>query len=59
MFDYVTLTQKGYTKAFEPVNELLTTLLQEMEGEVRIHLYSPQYTKQVPFTLRGPPLTPL
>ena len=35
MFDYVTLTQKGYTKAFEPVNELLTTLLQEMEGEVR------------------------
>ena len=35
MFDYATLTQKGYTKAFEPVNELLTTLLQEMEGEVR------------------------
>jgi len=34
MFDYVSLTQKGYTKAFEPVNELLTTLLQEMEGEV-------------------------
>lgn len=34
MFDYATLTQKGYTKAFEPVNELLTTLLQEMEGEV-------------------------
>ena len=33
MFDYVTLTQKGYTKAFEAVNELLTTLLQEMEGE--------------------------
>ena len=37
MFDYVTLTQKGYTKAFEPVNELLTTLLQEMEGEVRLY----------------------
>ena len=34
MFDYLSLTQKGYTKAFEPVNELLTTLLQEMEGEV-------------------------
>ena len=34
MFDYVSLTQKGYTKAFESVNELLTTLLQEMEGEV-------------------------
>jgi len=34
MFDYVTLTQKGYSKAFEPVNELLTQLLQEMEGEV-------------------------
>ena len=37
MFDYVTLTQKGYTKAFEPVNELLTTLLQEMEGEVSVY----------------------
>jgi len=34
MFDYVTLTQKGYSKAFDPVNELLTQLLQEMEGEV-------------------------
>ena len=34
MFDYVSLTQKGYTKAFEPVNDLLTTLLQEMEGEL-------------------------
>ena len=34
MFDYVNLTQKGYNKAFEPVAELLTTLLQEMEGEV-------------------------
>jgi len=34
MFDYVSLTQKGYSKAFEPVNELLTQLLQEMEGEV-------------------------
>lgn len=34
MFDYVTLTQKGYSKAFGPVAELLTTLLQEMEGEV-------------------------
>ena len=34
MFDYLSLTQKGYTKAFEPVNDLLTTLLQEMEGEL-------------------------
>ena len=34
MFDYISLTQKGYSKAFEPVNELLTTLLQEMEGEL-------------------------
>ena len=34
MFDYVSLTQKGYSKAFEPVNELLTQLVQEMEGEV-------------------------
>lgn len=34
MFDYVSLTQKGYNKAFGPVAELLTTLLQEMEGEV-------------------------
>ena len=34
MFDYMSLTQKGYSKAFEPVNELLTQLLQEMEGEV-------------------------
>ena len=34
MFDYVSLTQKGYTKAFEPVNDLLSTLLQEMEGEL-------------------------
>lgn len=34
MFNYLDLTQKGYSKAFEPVNDLLTTLLQEMEGEV-------------------------
>ena len=34
MFDYLSLTQKGYSKAFDPVNELLTQLLQEMEGEV-------------------------
>ena len=24
MWDYLELTQKGYSKAFEPVNELLT-----------------------------------
>jgi platelet-activating factor acetylhydrolase IB subunit beta/gamma len=34
MYDYLHLTQKGYTKAFEPVNELLTQLLQELEGEI-------------------------
>jgi len=34
MYDYLHLTQKGYEKAFEPVNELLSQLLQEMEGEV-------------------------
>lgn len=49
MFDYVTLTQKGYTKAFEPVNELLTTLLQEMEGEVSVHLYRVQYMETASF----------
>jgi len=35
MYDYLHLTQKGYFKAFEPVNELLTQLLQEMEGEIQ------------------------
>jgi len=34
MYDYLHLTQKGYSMAFEPVNELLTQLLQEMEGEI-------------------------
>ncbi|XP_023345414.1 platelet-activating factor acetylhydrolase IB subunit gamma [Eurytemora carolleeae] len=34
MYDYLHLTQKGYSMAFEPVNELLIQLLQEMEGEV-------------------------
>merc|ERR1712032_1384966 len=32
MWDYLELTQKGYSKAFEPVNELLTQLISEMEG---------------------------
>jgi len=34
MWDYLELTQKGYSKAFEPVNELLTQLISEMEGEL-------------------------
>jgi len=34
MWDYLELTQKGYTKAFEPVNELLSQLISEMEGEL-------------------------
>jgi len=34
MYDYLHLTQKGYSMAFEPVNELLSQLLQEMEGEI-------------------------
>lgn len=32
MFDYLRLTQKGYDKAFEPVNELLLQLLSESES---------------------------
>jgi len=35
MWDYLELTQKGYSKAFEPVNELLSQLISEMEGEIR------------------------
>jgi len=35
MWDYLHLTQKGYSKAFEPVNELLSQLISEMEGELR------------------------
>lgn len=35
MYDYLHLTQKGYDKAFEPVNELLMQLLAESESEVR------------------------
>jgi platelet-activating factor acetylhydrolase IB subunit beta/gamma len=31
MHDYLHLTQKGYDKAFEPVNELLLQLLSESE----------------------------
>lgn len=34
MWDYLELTQKGYSKAFEPVNELLSQLISEMEGEI-------------------------
>lgn len=34
MWDYRELTQKGYSKAFEPVNELLSQLISEMEGEL-------------------------
>ena len=34
MWDYLELTQKGYSKAFEPVHELLTQLISEMEGEL-------------------------
>ena len=33
MYDYLHLTQKGYDKAFEPVNELLQQLLSEHEGD--------------------------
>lgn len=33
MHDYLHLTQKGYDKAFEPVNELLLQLLSEFDGE--------------------------
>ena len=31
MWDYLELTQKGYSKAFEPVNELLTQVSTETE----------------------------
>ena len=34
MYDYLHLTQKGYDKAFEPVNELLLQLLSEFDGEL-------------------------
>ena len=34
MYDYLHLTQKGYDKAFEPVNELLLQLLAEFDGEL-------------------------
>jgi hypothetical protein len=34
MYDYLHLTQKGYDKAFEPVNELLMQLLSEFDGEL-------------------------
>ena len=33
MYDYLHLTQKGYDKAFEPVNELLLQLLSEIDSE--------------------------
>lgn len=33
LYDYLHLTQKGYDKAFEPVNELLSQLLSEFEGD--------------------------
>jgi len=33
MYDYLHLTQKGYEKAFEQVNELLLQLLAECEGD--------------------------
>ncbi len=32
MFDYLHLTQRGYERAFEPVNELLQQLLSEAES---------------------------
>ena len=32
MYDFLHLTQKGYDRAFEPVNELLQQLLSECEG---------------------------
>ena len=34
MHDYLHLTQKGYDKAFEPVNDLLVQLLSESETEL-------------------------
>ena len=33
MHDYLRLTQKGYDKAFEPVNDLLIQLLTESETD--------------------------
>ena len=33
MWDYLELTQKGYTKAFEPVNELLSQVTAEISRE--------------------------
>ena len=33
MHDYLNLTQKGYDKAFEPVNDLLIQLLSESETD--------------------------
>ena len=33
MHDYLHLTQKGYDKAFEPVNDLLIQLLTESETD--------------------------
>ena len=33
MHDYLHLTNKGYEKAFEPVNDLLTQLLTESETD--------------------------
>ena len=35
MYDYLHLTQKGYDRAFEPVNELLIQLMSEFEGETK------------------------
>ena len=34
MHDYLHLTQKGYDKAFEPVNDLLVQLLTESETDL-------------------------
>ena len=33
LYDYLHLTQKGYDRAFEPVNELLSQLLSEFESD--------------------------
>ena len=33
LFDYLHLSQKGYDRAFEPVNELLLQLLAEFESD--------------------------
>ena len=33
MYNYLHLTNKGYQQAFEPVNDLLLQILQEMEGD--------------------------